>query len=129
MPSPDVRVRVRPAVVRVRVSETVVRTVVRVTTRQQDYPISTPVFLLNYVSDAMICKPSPEVRVRARPAVARVRVSETVARTVGRATTQQQDLSRAVSVVVVTVAVNTATAKRIRKNVKVCTPHKFPHPT
>lgn len=38
MPSPDVRVRVRPAVVRVRVTETAVRTVVRVTTPQQDYP-------------------------------------------------------------------------------------------
>ena len=129
MPSPDVRVRVRPAVVRVRVTETAVRTVVRVTTPQQDYPISTPVFLLNYVSVAIICKPSPDARARVRPAVGRVRVTETAVRTAVRATTPQQDLSSVVSVVVVTVAIHGASAKRIRKHVNVCTPQHLSNPS
>lgn len=92
-------------------------------------PISTPVFLLNYVSFAMICKPSPEVRVRVRPAAARVRVTETAARTVARVTTPQQDLSSAVSIVIVTVTIHGAAAKRIRKHVKVCTPQHLSHPS
>ena len=92
-------------------------------------PISTPVFLLNYVSFAMICKPSPEGRARIRPSVERARERETAESTAVRATTPQQDLSSAISVVVVTVAVNTAAAKRIRKNFKVCTPHKFHNPS
>ena len=124
MPSPDVRVRVRPAVVRVRVSETAVRTVVRVTTKQQDFSISTPVFL-NYIIFAIICKPSPDVRVRVRPSVARGRASETAERTAVRETTKQQDLSSSVCIVVVTMAVNAVATNCCRQDVEICSPQQF----
>ena len=92
----DVRIRIRGGVIRIRIAEACIRTVIRITAEQDTTKNDQPFFvlchnclLLNYLQIRYKAKARAEARIRKRGGVSRIRKAEACSRTVIRITAEQ----------------------------------------
>ena len=91
----DVRIRIRGGVIRIRIAEACIRTVIRITAEQDTTKNDQPFFvlchnclLLNYLQIRYKAKARAEARMRSRGGVMRIRIAEARIRTVSRSTAE-----------------------------------------
>lgn len=92
----DVRIRIRGGVIRIRIAEACIRTVIRITAEQDTTKNDQPFFvlchnclLLNYLQIRYKAKARADARTRIRGGVRRIRIAEARLRTVSRTTAEQ----------------------------------------